>query len=53
MTEYLCSYFVNTGNHESQYYFKCHADDEAHAKEQLSNAEPRATDIFCEIYSKD
>jgi hypothetical protein len=37
---------------EAALLFECMADDAAHAKEQLLNAEPTALDIFCELYER-
>lgn len=54
MDTYLCQYLLP--NHDlpqgTYYYFKCQADDESHAVEQLLDAEPKAYDLFCEIYER-
>jgi hypothetical protein len=51
MPTYLCSYFLP--NDDAMLYFKCEAEDIGHAVEQLLNAEPAATSIFGEIFSKE
>lgn len=48
MNTYLCSY----SRDGEKFYFKCQADDNEHAAEQLLDAEPLAEDIFCEIFSR-
>ena len=50
MDEYICSYYLP--DDEKLSYFRCWADDLAHAKEQLLDAEPQAKKVFCEIYER-
>lgn len=51
MDVYLCSYRI-PGVDPNLLYFKCSADDNEHALEQLMDAEPTAYDVFCEVYNR-
>lgn len=51
MNTYLCSYFY--ADDQAKLYFRCQAENEEHAEEQLLNAEPQATSPFCEIFSSE